>query len=507
MATVSKNRLENYPSRTTATTTRDLPAITAQRRCSRNLTQQFIREARHRTKRRASTVVPAYHQKEKYAASVKRHGAAPPPPAKQQKPANLFRKTARMVKNQLVWTKGLVKDAEEHLKTYVVESQGDGQPEALTFNLNAFRPDVQSCGSLTSRAKKILMKASSNRNEEDLKFLEKFTLRLKCFDRYPLYVRKELARVLYYEAFERGRVVIRQGALGFNFYFIVSGGVLVEVQEGDQVTGRKHNMIVGELGSGSSFGELALLHDVRRRATIVCKEDAEFLKVDKPDFDMVLRRNHEREWSKRLEYIKNHPLFAGWTPANLNFAVEGSHIIEYPQNTVIFKDLSQPPEKVFIIMYGNCKVVQNIELLEYVGKESRYQKEKVILPPINPTSAINKRLEDKLFRKVNKWWVLRTLHPEDYFGVGEGQEGMSVISDHKVECLLVNKMVFMKHERGKCLSKMQAEAAKLYPSRDMAFKSYLETKKWKEYKRDLIIETVRNQKRCHVNHFATLSHK
>ncbi len=141
--------------------------------------------------------------------------------------------------------------------------------ETLTFNLNAFRLEVQPCGTLNPRAKTVLMKPSWNRTEQDLAFLQRFTQRLKCFDRYPLYVRKELASVLYYETFEKGRVVIRQGDSGFNFYFIVSGSVLVEVQEEDQLTGMKHNMIVGELGSGSAFGELALLHDAKRQATIV----------------------------------------------------------------------------------------------------------------------------------------------------------------------------------------------------------------------------------------------
>ena len=52
---------------------------------------------------------------------------------------------------------------------------------------------------------------------------------------------------VYCEAFEKGRVVIRQGDIGFNFYFILSGSVFVEMQEEDQKTGKKHNMIIGEL--------------------------------------------------------------------------------------------------------------------------------------------------------------------------------------------------------------------------------------------------------------------
>lgn len=422
-----------------------------------------------------------------------------PPHAHGQRPLKKFKAMARMVKNQLAWTKEMAQCAEEHMKTHIQSHTDEQAAEALTFNVNAFRPEVQSCGGLSTRAKAILMKPSWSRSEEDLKFLHQFTLKLKCFDRYPVYVRKELARVLYYEAFEAGRVIIRQGDLGFNFYFIVSGNVLVEVQEEDQMTGKKLNTIVGDLGSGSAFGELALLHDARRRATVVCKENSEFLKVDKPDFDMVLRKNHEREWNTRMAHFQDHPIFVGWSTVNLNFAVEGSHIVEYPPNTVILKDLSAPSEKIYFIIQGVCKVVQKVDLLESFDNSKPGHK-KLVLPPINAKQGYSALRNDA--KRVQRWWNLRSLQPGDYFGVGEGQEGMSVISDNRVECLLVNKMVFMKYKRGKCLSKMQAEAARLYPSRSTALKSYIEVKKWKDYKLNLVNETVKNQRRPHTTTLA-----
>ena len=45
--------------------------------------------------------------------------------------------------------------------------------------------------------------------------------------------------------------------------------------------------IVGEMYAGESFGELSLLHGTKRAATIICKGNAEFLRVDKSDFDGV----------------------------------------------------------------------------------------------------------------------------------------------------------------------------------------------------------------------------
>ena len=403
-----------------------------------------------------------------------------------------FKTLANKVKNQIVWTKGLQR-AEEHLKMYTVPGQGDGHSKTLTFNVNAFKPEIQSWEGLSPKAKAILVKPSWLRTDDELKFLHRFTIRLKCFDRYPMYVRKELARVLCYESFEKGRVVIRQGDIGFNFYFILSGSVLVEMQEKDKRTGKKLNMIVGELSSGAAFGELALLHDDRRRATIVCNEYSEFLKVDKPDFDEVLKKNYEREWKERMQHFKEHPLFEGWTPANLHYAVESSQTVEYPPNTVILKDLATPSESIFFIVKGTCKVVQKVYFWEHVETGRPRCTLDPKLPPLS-IGIRNQNVTDEareLIHQVKKWWVLRTLHRGDYFGVGEGDQGVSVISHEKVELLLVNKMVFMRCGRGKCLNRMKTEATKLYPSRQMALRSFNETKRWKEYKKQVVMETVR----------------
>ena len=136
-----------------------------------------------------------------------------------------------------------------------------------------------------------------------------------------------LRSFLFYHSFEKGRVIIRQGDQGFNFYFILSGSILIEVQQ-DPQTGTKHNNIMGELGQG-----LALLHESKRRATIVCKEDSEFLTIDKPDFEKVLRLSHEMEWDTRMNILQNHPLFTDCSLNALQMVAEASTIIEYPPNT------------------------------------------------------------------------------------------------------------------------------------------------------------------------------
>lgn len=59
--------------------------------------------------------------------------------------------------------------------------------------------------------KKTLKLPSWNRPDEEIEVILQVVKKLKCFDRYPMHVKRELAKVLYYDKFEKGRVVIKQG--------------------------------------------------------------------------------------------------------------------------------------------------------------------------------------------------------------------------------------------------------------------------------------------------------
>lgn len=414
-----------------------------------------------------------------------------------------FKATARMVKNQMILAKGLVQDAEEHLKLYTMPTLDENESQILAFDLHSFYPEVQSCSDLSPRVKMILSKQAWLRTEEELSVVRRFVMKLSCFNRYSIYVRNELARVLYYDAFGRDRVVIRQGNMGFNFYFVISGSVLVKVKEKDPLTGNVHNTIVGELGPGSTFGELALLHNDMRRATIVCKENCEFLKVDKPDFNKILKENYKRDVELRRTMVEGHPLFRGWSAKSVSFAVEGSQIVDYAANAVVLKDLSVMQEKVYILTKGKCQVVQKVYLICPTSKrQSRPQK--YCLPPVKNSYLQHNhyRLTQPLSQGegykepvVKKWWVIRTLYPGDYFGMGEGPQDTCVVCLDMAECLLVDHVVFAKHSQGRGLEWMKKEAQRQYPSADTALESYIQMKTWLEYKHSVVREIIANKQR------------
>ena len=420
------------------------------------------------------------------------------------KKLSLFKATAKKVQRNKALTRVLAQDARRHLKMYTVAADGS-EREIFTFNVQSFFPECQSCSGLSERVKIILTKPTWSRNGEELGIVRKFATRLACFGRYSLYVRQELAHVLFYEVFEKGRVVIRQGDVGYSFYFIVSGSVLVEVQDKDPVSGVVRTNIVGELGAGATFGDLALLNDDKRRATIVCKEDCEFLKVDKTDFKKILMESCRENWAQSNGILSCHPLFRRWSQEQLRLAVEGSQFVEFTSNSVIVKKLSELPENVFIVTRGKCQVVQKVTLFASKNgalslPEHADPTPRSTLPPILPEREMP-REKKKVQRKCRKWWLLRTLYPGDYFGLGEGPGDTSVICADMAECLLVNMVVLAKQSQGRYLESLQTEARKFYPTLEAAFKSYVEGKQWEEYKRRVLQEVVSDLRRhSHSTH-------
>ena len=59
--------------------------------------------------------------------------------------------------------------------------------------------------------KAILRKFSMHRTDEEVVMVGELVKRLKVFDKYPQQIREELGRILYYDAFEGGRLITRQG--------------------------------------------------------------------------------------------------------------------------------------------------------------------------------------------------------------------------------------------------------------------------------------------------------
>lgn len=99
----------------------------------------------------------------------------------------------------------------------------------------------------------------------------------------------ELHAAFEYRHLSRGETLFRRGEVGDAFYFLASGRLQII-----------KDSVVGELMPGDTFGELALIGEQTRAATIVAARDSELGRLPKQQFQQLLK-NHQ---SIALELIK-----------------------------------------------------------------------------------------------------------------------------------------------------------------------------------------------------------
>ena len=92
--------------------------------------------------------------------------------------------------------------------------------------------------------------------------------------------------------FEAGTVIVEEGATGLGFFVIESGRATVSV------AGRE----VRQLGPGDHFGEIALIADSPRTATITAALDLRGHTISRTDFRAIVESSPEIAW-KLLENL------------------------------------------------------------------------------------------------------------------------------------------------------------------------------------------------------------
>lgn len=123
---------------------------------------------------------------------------------------------------------------------------------------------------------RILMETNSARYQ----MYDKFLKGVPALEHLTAAERKKLIVALKDESFASGDLIIKQGDLGEKFYILVSG----------EAEAYKDGIAqpVMSYKKGDFFGELALLNDTRRAASVLAKSDGKVATLDKNSFQSLL---------------------------------------------------------------------------------------------------------------------------------------------------------------------------------------------------------------------------
>jgi NADH dehydrogenase len=109
-----------------------------------------------------------------------------------------------------------------------------------------------------------------------------------------------------HEHFEPGQDIFRQGDLGDRIYIIAAGRALVVREEtGASKPDPEKEIVLSQLGPGEYFGEMALLNQTTRNATVRCAEALDVLSIHKSEFNVLaanlpaIRESFERVMEER----------------------------------------------------------------------------------------------------------------------------------------------------------------------------------------------------------------
>lgn len=98
--------------------------------------------------------------------------------------------------------------------------------------------------------------------------------------------RAALARAATLRTYRRGETIVQQGQPGDAFYVLVRGRVAVEIVAPD---GRE--VVLNTLGEGDHFGEMALLDDEPRSASVIALEKSDLAILSRAVFLDLLKSN------------------------------------------------------------------------------------------------------------------------------------------------------------------------------------------------------------------------
>eukprot|EP00968_Pinguiococcus_pyrenoidosus_P000781 scaffold47_cov258-Pinguiococcus_pyrenoidosus.AAC.108 len=198
-----------------------------------------------------------------------------------------------------------------------------------------------------------------------------------------------------------GEEVIKQGEAGNDFFVLESGHCEVFVDDER----------VGEYSPGGSFGELALMYDSPRAATIRATEASNLWTLDLRTFRRILATTSSAKMMARCEFLKKARLLAPLSNEQISRIAGAAREEHFSEGEYILKQ-GEPGDRFYIIREGRVKCTQ----LKAAGG--------------------------------NKETDLLTLRKSDYFGemalmLDEPRHANCIAVDGPVVCLTLNKKQFV----------------------------------------------------------------
>jgi cAMP-dependent protein kinase regulator len=272
------------------------------------------------------------------------------------------------------------------------------------------------------------------------------------FSSYTEYEQKRIVDAFDQVEVKAGEVVIRQGERGDHFYVVESGRLqlFIENSDGEQILST-HN-----IDAGSSFGEIALLYDIPRTATVTAFEDSILWRVDRHTYRYVVSSTEKQSMEENMLFLEEVQIMGKkfkdmLNDNDLNLLVTAVEQEDFAPGEIIIRQ-DQPGDYFYIIKSGDvgvCKVEKipgcDTPVLKALLLSSSTDSIDQLVSN-NSISTVNGSLFNT--RSLGLGPQIAVLHAGSYFGeralLSEDVRQASCVALNSVSCLSLSREMFTK---------------------------------------------------------------
>ncbi|XP_056447694.1 cGMP-dependent protein kinase 2 [Gadus chalcogrammus] len=210
---------------------------------------------------------------------------------------------------------------------------------------------------------------------------------------------RDMVECMYQRSFQQGEFVLQQGQPGHHL-FVLADGRLDVVQ---------HSKLLTSIAGWTTFGELAILYNCTRTASVIAMSSTLTWALDREVFQNIMRRTAETRHQQYRNFLRSVSLLANLPEDMLSKIVDCLEVEYYDKGEYVIRE-GEEGSTFYIIAQGKVKVTQSTQ----IHKEPQ---------------------------------VINLLQKGDYFGekalISDDVRSANIIAeDNGLECLVIDRETF-----------------------------------------------------------------
>ncbi|KAL4426768.1 hypothetical protein ABPG74_006546 [Tetrahymena malaccensis] len=295
-----------------------------------------------------------------------------------------------------------------------------------------------------------LKKNFEDRNAIEIEKLQQQTKDIPFFKQYISQGDKDVhykcCKYMKYEYAKKDETIFLIDTIGTKFYLILKGKVGVYIRLPKQVNIQNQDSpekkqeeddsltCVKVLNQGEAFGELALLNNKPRLASIIAHENTYLAVLDKKEFGIILKEKEEQKLLKEMGFFAKLPFFNGWNFNLVKLLYLNAFRVKYKKGDIVFQE-GQEPVAVYIITEGQ------FDLEKTFDKEKRLE----FWESENTNQIKNMRLASKKAKmnlRIASYVPHELFGEEDIMNQNNKRTFSAICESATGECIMIKKRDF-----------------------------------------------------------------